>query len=382
MRKLSHNEVIEISKDRAINETEMCKKMYTAFNSDPIIVMLRNFIKPAIEDFCVRAKAHGGRAELLWINVMRKESKLLVWRFAGANKQKNTDALERVIQNSNLWTASDCSDLIRLFGAFVENKALLGHGIIEKNVENSRKGKRPGPGYIDEGPGPQRARERNHYYEKGDQTKLPHIQAAHHSALRHRRVPGGFAGYNKCTLKDCSTVKRIDSVFGLAEGCGISGTTADSIFFMQHVSDFLAGMQENIGTTNMPFIQLLPLATMGAQGHHTVLECALTLTLNNIINYKVGFYRSLKPLRGTYPDSLRTVFQAAEKDSKNKHILSFWNSNRSKLEGLHFNTRQDIDRLEKACLMNENFRNKFNFLPVKHTYEDLYDIPVFRNLLS
>ena len=383
MRELTQEEVISISRSRAINETEMCKRMYAAFNSDPIIVMLRNFIKPALEDFCAIAKAHGGRAELLWVNVMRKESNLAVWRYAGANKLKNnTDSLARVIQNSNLWTASDCSDLIRLFGAFVEDKALLDRGIIQRNVENSRKERRPGPGFNKKGPGPQRAREPDHYYEKGNQTKLPHIQAGHKAALAHRRVRGRFAGFEKCTLKDCSTVKRIDSVFGLAEGCGISGTTADSIFFMQHVGDFLADMEENIGTNNMPFIQLLPMATMGSQGHHTVLECALTLTLNNIVDYRVGFYNSLKPLQGTFPDALQRIFRVAEEDCRNRHILCFWNTERPspRLEGVHLNQRHEIERLKNACLMNEVFRNTFNFLPVMHTRDDLYDLPVFRNL--
>lgn len=378
---LDNNEVLRIAWGRAINETEMCKRMYHAFNSDPIIVMLRQFIRTPLEDFCARAKAHGGRAELLWVNIMRSESNLAVWRHGGANRLKNTDTLARVIRNSDQWTASDCSDLIRLFGAFVEDKALLNRGIIQRNVEEARMSKRPGPGFNTKGPDAQRARERGHFYEQGNQTQLPQTSGPHHATLAHKRAPG-FSGYAKCTLKDCSTVKRIDAVFGLAEGCGISGTTADSIFFMTHVSDFLGDMEENIGTNNLPFIQLLPMATMGSQGHHTVLECALTLTLNHLVDYRLGFYSSLRPRQGTFPDSLRRIFKTTEEDRRNKHMICYWNPQRTELEGVHFDQPREIERLKQTCLMNENFRNMFNFLPVKHTRADLMDIPVFRNLLS
>lgn len=99
------------------------------------------------------------------------------------------------------------------------------------------------------------------------------------------------------------------------------------MFFMQHVGDFLARMDEGIGINNLPFIQLLPLATMGSQGHHTVLECSLTLTLN------------------------------------------------------HLAEDRDIGTLRNIVLMNETFRNKFNYLPVKHTFQDLIDARIFEGLL-
>jgi hypothetical protein len=380
MQPLNHNEIINLAALRAFNETDLCKRLYDTFNSDPIITMLRNFIRVPIEDFCVRA-SYAGLDEILWVGVMRSESKLGVWRFADQGRLKGTRALEQVVENSYQWTASDCSDLIRLFGAFVENEALLDRGHIAGGTNLARKAKRPGAAFIDKGSGAQRARSRGGYYSLGEETPLPHIGSAHHAVLTSRRVPGGFAGFERCTLKDGSTVKRIDSVFGLAEGCGISGTTADSMFFMGHVGDFLAMMDEGIGVNNLPFIQLLPLATMGSQGHHTVLECALTLTLNDLAAYRVGFYSTLAPTHGTVPQAIRTTLDAAERTGRDKHMICWWNSQRTELEGIRLDNDIEIGTLRRLVLMNETFRNKFNFLPIKHTEQDLIDARIFEGLL-
>lgn len=56
---------VRLAAMRAFNETNLCKKLYAAFDSEPIITMLRKFIKVPIEDFCVRTKAHDGRFHVL-----------------------------------------------------------------------------------------------------------------------------------------------------------------------------------------------------------------------------------------------------------------------------------------------------------------------------
>jgi hypothetical protein len=40
---------------------------------------------------------------------------------------------------------------------------------------------------------------------------------------------------------------------------------------------------------------LLPVASMGYQGHHTILECAVTLTMNDYTDYHLGLYTTLLP---------------------------------------------------------------------------------------
>ncbi len=89
-----------------------------------------------------------------------------------------------------------------------------------------------------------------------------------------------------------STVGRMERVFGLldldekSEGADISGTTADQIFFLQ----FWA---RKLGKAVNPTLYLLPLATLVAPYHHSLLEVALTLSYNGIITYVIGQYETL-----------------------------------------------------------------------------------------
>ncbi len=77
---------------------------------------------------------------------------------------------------------------------------------------------------------------------------------------------------------------------------------------------------------------------MVSQYHHTVLESALTLTLNDYIDYHVGFYSTLFPKVTTAPQGiaepdrvdleaatrkLKEAMAAAEASPKNQHMLVF-----------------------------------------------------------
>jgi hypothetical protein len=374
MQRIDRAQIVSISRIRAINETELCKRMYRVYNSPPIITKLREFIGLAIEQICGLATAHGGRAELLWVNAIKAAGKnLAVWRHSGTGSLNNVNSLVSVLRQSSQWTAADCSDLIRLFGGIIEDPALQSHGLVDKGVDEFRDQQRFGPGFLTKGPAKQRARERGAYYPEGSkETRIPHITKAHHSVLDFKRQKG-FSGIEKTTLMDCSTVKKIDSTFGLAEGCDISGTTADSIFFMKHVQDFIRGLSESIPADLMPVVQLLPMATMASQGHHTVLECALTLTLNRIIQYRIGFYGTLRPMNGALPAALAGMFDAAEQDVRNKHILCYWEGN--ELKGILYDRSDEIDQLRQACLAHGAFRWQFHMLPLKPTVAQLFSLP-------
>jgi hypothetical protein len=90
----------------------------------------------------------------------------------------------------------------------------------------------------------------------------------------------------------------MDRMFGLPRGADISGTTADSIFALDRTftTEFEETEQEfeNI-RDSLPLLQLLPLVTMVYAQHHTLLECAFTLTLNGYIDYSIGYYTTLWP---------------------------------------------------------------------------------------
>jgi hypothetical protein len=117
-------------------------------------------------------------------------------------------------------------------------------------------------------------------------------------------------------LAETSSVARLDRIFGLVEAADISGTTADTIYFLNR---FLSD----------PVFYLLPLATIVAGGHHSLVEVALPLSLNGFIDYHIGYYQSLLPLRPTNTvgrgfQAIRAALAAAESSSMNRHMMVFY----------------------------------------------------------
>lgn len=96
-----------------------------------------------------------------------------------------------------------------------------------------------------------------------------------------------FSGIKKWKIAESDPLQKMNKVFGLMPGATISGTTSDNISYMklyQRVTEF------------HPIMYLLPLATIVSGGHHSFLEVAYVLSLNNIIDYRVGLYTSLFPV--------------------------------------------------------------------------------------
>lgn len=370
MKNIGYEEVINFSRGRAILETELCRRMYHAYNSSPIIDQLRPLIALAVEQICALELAGGGKDELLWMNAIKKAgAKLAIWpRYLDAGSMLTVRNLIKVLDRCNSWTAADCSDLVRFFGGMIEDSTLQNVGLAGKDVDELRLAQRVGPGFKKE----ERARIDGPY-----RATLPHIAAAHHAVLDFKRDKTGFSGFANVALQDHSTVKKIDAVFGLAEGCDISGTTADSLFFFRHVNAFIAGLREAVDARALPLIQLLPLATMASQGHHTILECGLTLTLNRIIEYRIGFYTTLIPA-GIPPGALRSIFSLAEQDARNKHILCFWEN--GCLQGILYDTPEEIASLSEASVANEEFRSQFTKLSLRPSKSDLFSLPCLRRL--
>jgi hypothetical protein len=140
-------------------------------------------------------------------------------------------------------------------------------------------------------------------------------------------------------------VKRVDNVFGLAPVADISGTTTDTIYFTEKFSGPSGG--DNI-------FYLLPLATIVAGGHHSLLEVALPLTMNKIIDYHIGFYRSLFPSAGGAQGAgaISNVLARAESNPMNRHILVYYATGEN----------QSIPGRPSGCFLFENpdhwaFRN-------------------------
>ena len=75
-------------------------------------------------------------------------------------------------------------------------------------------------------------------------------------------------------------------------------------------------------------LQLLPIATIVSQYHHTLIECAIPLTLHGFIGYRVGYYTTLVPrqfvrshLPGSSIEQLYHLFLEFETDPSNMHAV-------------------------------------------------------------
>jgi len=122
----------------------------------------------------------------------------------------------------------------------------------------------------------------------------------------------GSAGITLFKLLQWSTIKKIDTLYGLPEGADISGTTCDHLFGIYHTIYLMEtgrstpkSIKFSMGSNpadldyindRKPLIILLPLVQMIREYHHSLLESAAALSLNDMIDYKIGFYSSLLAL--------------------------------------------------------------------------------------
>ncbi|AUH52345.1 hypothetical protein CXB49_16800 [Chromobacterium sp. ATCC 53434] len=87
-------------------------------------------------------------------------------------------------------------------------------------------------------------------------------------------------------------VRAIDSVLGLPQGASISGTTSDTIWALETLSNFIyVGSGGNTADANLI---LLALAAIVSGYHHTALEVGLPMTINGYISYQPGLYTSFQ----------------------------------------------------------------------------------------
>jgi hypothetical protein len=61
----------------------------------------------------------------------------------------------------------------------------------------------------------------------------------------------------------------------------------------------------------LPYIHLIPVIQMGAQMHHSVCEMGTALSLNDFIDYHVGYYTTLLPSAGAGMKVYSSTFDQA-----------------------------------------------------------------------
>jgi len=164
------------------------------------------------------------------------------------------------------------------------------------------------------------------------------------------RDPQGYTGMGGVRTKKAtaagskrlvsgSNLSIINRLFGLSWGCDISGTTCDEVFALDTWGPEILGHRG---------YAVLPLGAIVHNTHHTVLEVALPLTINDRIDYRVGFFETLIPRQGLPPElePIRNVIANADQRMQGKHLLRYYRNGRP--VGCFRFTDDEIAQLKRA----------------------------------
>lgn len=394
MLQLNTLQTIQYAREKAVLETEIGRRMYTVFNSQPVIGELRALVREAVVQLAALAtrttdgaanKVSLGRELFEIRDVIQKESPLAVWRGRAATPE----TLARMAGESGTWSAADCSDLIRLFVSVIE-RVSQESGTGRYRFQADAAGRMRPQAVQGTLPGYQNVRDIQKAY-RPDFAGQPHVWKddrarkggppittgthtldARGSLLATTRTSGAPKGISRYRLEPRSTVRKIDLVFGLPEGADISGTTTDSIFFMESIDSFLQAIGELPGAVASlgPMLQLLAPATMVPLGHHTLLETSLSLTLNGYVSYSIGFYSTLMPHNSPRNEAwakLDGIFLWAERHAWNHRMLCYYDHQGLKayVYGVGGgNPRAELAAFRAAAMTSLDFLWEFRTFPV------------------
>ena len=224
-----------------------------------------------------------------------------------------------------------------------------------------------------------------------------------HDGKRNQDARGKISGIMGKEPIRGSIVKAIDEMFGLYAGADISGTTTDTMFAIDYGIEKLAYQQSTIAHDSneqetqqdmvqtlereaLPLLFLLPLATIGGHYHHTLIEIAMPLSLNEIVNYHVGLYTTLWPSRVSeeYKSSNNTggaeiwkLMQEYEADPRNRKLLVYLNPESGCRCGfeLGYNKKgephdADIERFKKIAKLDSLWLEHFTASEHQYRYPD------------
>ena len=114
-----------------------------------------------------------------------------------------------------------------------------------------------------------------------------------------RMLANGSGGTNIHTLKPNSLVGTVEWIYGLASGADTSGTTAEIIALCQLFQDYLPAEEMDSLTSGVSWY-LGPVLSMIKNGHHTLLESAVAITMGERTG-DVGDYQwPVKYVPGVY----------------------------------------------------------------------------------
>jgi len=323
MRKSSNGaEVREWMRQKQELEVRLAWDLLETFNTAPgLIGPLRNMAEDALNEMrAFRKTSAVGSAAVTqaWLEETRSNSGLC---------RKYAGGFNHIPADPNR-DAQECSDVIRLYGAFVEKAGdvnFQGYAAQKQQKDALREG-----GQQVWGKDVKTQLAGRHRWNVDEKARLGGPSWAEHLRQEapvlvqsgqggpwqvHSFLKSQGGGIKKFILADTSTVNKIGRVYGLVQGADISGTTSDSIHFMNRFGG--AGLD--------PVFQVLPLATIVAGGHHSMLEVGLSLSLVRIVDYHIGFYTSLLPAgAGADAAEIRAALAEAEHSPMNSHLLVYY----------------------------------------------------------
>lgn len=286
---VSGHHVKDLKEKKQRLEIDLCKDLLEIFNDQDqgLIGPLRDMVHDAIEHMVSVSRNYGTSQAFTaaWIAKWQeyagvKENKLTLW---------DCESTKRAHQRCKSFKAEHCGDWIRIYGEVVED-VLKGKDdelrtSYQKGTSDDprRTGKKTYEFRKGKGDNPSQGRMRV----KSDENPDIHKEYVKHrtQAWRDlRKKPS--AGICRWDMKENDPIGKIDQVFGLTYGATISGTTTDNIYFIDKFKRFHLN----------PVFYLLPAATLVSGGHHTLLEVAYPLALNELVDYRIGRYSTLKPL--------------------------------------------------------------------------------------
>ncbi len=368
---INQRDLTYFTQQRTRIEIEMAKSLYQVYNSQPIIGHLREITGMAIENlvgWCDREDVK---------KAMTGEKGLDVWK----GEPQTGEGLYNVWRRKGSWTASECADLLRLFGTVIDESG-IGEGEGKADHRAARVG--PDDRFKNNPSGQDRARQAESRLGANLPATSPHSLAGR-ALIKQVKMngPGAFYGIGPFRLMEGSIIRKIDVAFGLPEGADISGTTADSVFGMSRVMSFARACEIAL-PSEVPadLLHILPLVSMISQGHHTVVESATVLTLNEKIKYAIGFYATLLPdscAMVPAMDLLRPVVAAAEAHAFNQPLVGFYDETKKVYAGYLFdkNNRGEMIKFMKFATTGQDmlarFRNVTALVPQGQIVEMLRD---------
>lgn len=319
------NEIIhDMMEEREKLEVRLAKEIENVFWELPLAVPLRKYMRISWEWLLQQADLNVPFGIAL-NGIIAKQGSLKIWSNY-ATRPSEAGLRRRIMPFSETWSPSDCSDLIRLWGEVIEDAPNPGVGRDIAELARQKKQSRDPIEFA-------KSEKNGHggYRARADFPRYHPAAVPDH--LRPLLRDAVSRGAQRCYLMPHDTIKKIDTMYGLPEGMAISGTTTDSIFFLDHMMSLLGAL----GAPDlMPALHLLPIATMVSRYHHTMLECAVALTIPPArkMDYYIGFYSSLMPhdvgqgigngvTTGLIGERLLQIMYDFEREARDTHLFAW-----------------------------------------------------------